>query len=125
MGSNTFEQLLAQYDEHVTGLATELQEFIHKHLPGANEEVDIPAKLLAYNYGPGYKHVICAIQFSKKGVKLSFYKGAELPDPQHLLTGTGKVHRYVEINSPADLKSPPLKQLMKDALIAYHNRIKN
>jgi len=125
MGSNALEQLLAQYDEHVTGLAAELQEFIVKHLPGAQEEVDIPAKLLAYNYGPGYKHVICAIQFSKKGVKLSFNRGAELPDPQHLLTGTGKVHRYVEIKSPADLKSPALTQLMKDALTAYHKRTKN
>jgi hypothetical protein len=107
MSTNAFDQLLAQYDEHVTGLAAKLQQFVFKHLPDVKEDVDIPAKLLGYSYGPGYKHMVCTILFSKKGVKLGFYKGIELPDPQQLLTGTGRyiamwrsIHRMILNHRP-------------------------
>ena len=81
--------------------------------------MDATANIISFNYGKGYKNIICVILLSKKGIKLGFYKGSELPDPEKLLTGTGKVHRFVEIKSVRDINSPALKHLLKEAVTAY------
>jgi hypothetical protein len=83
----------------------------------------MPAHLIGYGYGPGYKEMICTIIPSKKGIKLGFYKGSELPDPETLLTGSGKVHRHVVINSDQDLKKLALKKLLSEAVKAYQKRM--
>ena len=60
---------------------------------------------------------------SKKGIKLGFYKGVDLPDPNNLLQGTGKVSRYVEIRSGELIRSTALKKLIESALAAYKKRM--
>ena len=49
-------------------------------------------------------------------------RGAELADPKGLLEGAGKVHRYVRIETAADLRKPGLKPLVKAALAAWRKR---
>ena len=61
---------------------------------------------------------------SKKGIKLGFYKGNELPDPDHILEGSGKISRYVEIKDEKQIESPAIKDLLKNSLTAYKQRIK-
>ena len=119
-----YEQIFMKYDAPVRDLALVLREFLLKQLKGVTEQVDVPANMVAYGYGPGYKDMICTMIPSKKGVKLGFYKGSELPDPAKLLAGSGKLHKYVEIKSGADVKSPALKALLSEALKAYKERIK-
>lgn len=80
------------------------------------ESVDEPARLLAYSYGPGYKGLVCTLIMSQKGVKLGINRGAELPDPEGLLEGSGKVHKYVQLKSAADLEQPGLKTLIEAVL---------
>jgi hypothetical protein len=48
-------------------------------------------------------------------VNLGFNHGAELPDPQGILQGTGKQVRHVTIREPADLKNDYLKRLVRTA----------
>jgi hypothetical protein len=48
--------------------------------------------------------MICTIILSKKEVKLGIVGGASLADPNHLMEGAGKKHRYVVLNEVADLK---------------------
>ena len=79
--------------------------------------------MIAYCYGQKYAEMICIIIPAKKGIKLGFYKGADLPDPDNLLKGTGKISRYVAISSAAQIESPPLRKLIKSALAAYHKRM--
>jgi hypothetical protein len=67
--------------------------------------------------------MICTIILSKKGIKLGFYKGAELPDPKKLLTGSGEVHRYVEIKSEEDIRNPALLELLKHVVDAREKRL--
>ena len=116
--------ILFKYGESTGILALQLRDLLLDRLDGITEIPDNKLALLGYGYGTGYKDLICTVLLSKKGIKLGFYKGNELPDPQNLLTGTGKVHRYVEINSDQDLKNPALDKLLRAALIAYNKRIK-
>jgi len=46
-------------------------------------------------------------------VTLGIGWGAELPDPQKLMEGAGKVHRHVKLKSESDLKIPALEALLK------------
>ena len=66
---------------------------------------------------------MCTLIPSRAGVKLGIVRGAELDDPRGLLAGSGKVHRHVAaLRSPADLKRPGVRPLLKAALAAWRRR---
>ena len=117
------DEFLSNYDEQVFGNALKLREVLFANLPNIIEQIDIAAKMIAYCYGQKYSELICTIIPSKKGLKLGFYKGIGLPDPDNLLEGTGKVSRYVDIKSTEQIKSPALKKLLVNALAAYRQRM--
>ena len=119
----TAEGILSKYDEGVSKLGFQLREFLLRELKQVIEYPDGPANIIGYGYGPGYKQLLCTIIPSRKLIKLGFYKGSELPDPKKLLTGSGKVHRYVEIKSENVVKDPAIKKLVEEALKAYHKRV--
>jgi len=117
------DEFLSNYNEEVFTNALKLREILFANLPGIIEQIDIPAKMIAYCYGQKYSEMICTIIPSKKGLKLGFYKGVDLPDPDKLLEGAGKISRYVEIKSEEQIKSASLKKLIESALVAYKKRI--
>jgi len=116
-------KFLSLYDIKVFNSASKLRNFLIKNLPNIQEQLDVKAKIIAYGFGPGYKDNICNILLSKSGVKLGFNRCAELPDPSKLLTGSGKVHKYVNIKSLEDIKSKALKGLLEETIKAYKRRI--
>jgi hypothetical protein len=113
------EEFFSHFDKHVFELAMKLREVLLSGLPGISEVIDIPAKMVAYSYGEKYSELICIIIPSKKGVKLGFNRGTDLPDPNGLLEGTGKISRYVVIKEEEQIKSSELKKLLQDALSVY------
>ena len=115
----TVTDIFSKFDEDTATLASKLRKFILEELKDIMEIPDNSVNLVGYGYGTGYKDLICVIMLSKKGIKLGLNHGSELPDPNKLLTGSGKVHRYVEIKDEADIKSPALKKLVSEALKAY------
>jgi hypothetical protein len=120
--NNSITAFLSQYDDQVIDHVFKLREILLENLPGIIEQIDIPAKMIAYCYGEKYSDMICTVIPSKKGLKLGFYKGNELPDPNQLLQGSGKISRYIQINSADQIKSADLKKILLSALIAYQQR---
>jgi len=118
----TTESILTQYDESISTLGFQLRDFLVASLKDCTEIPDASGNIIHYGYGTGYIDTICTIIPSRKGIKLGFYRGSELPDPEKLLTGSGKVHRYVEIKSKKDIQDRALKQLMKEAISAWKTR---
>jgi hypothetical protein len=118
------EDILSRYDEKITTLALQAREFLLLQLNNIIESPDSSANLIGYGYGTGYKDTICTLLLSKKGIKIGFYKGTELPDPSKLLTGTGKMHKYVEIRTASDMANPALRELIASALETYRQRKK-
>jgi len=114
---------LLQYDQKVFDYSLKLCKVLVENLPDIIEEIDMPAKMIAYSYGKKYAQMICTIIPSKKGLKLGFNRGTELPDPDKLLQGTGKISRYVEIKSEEQINSPALKKLIEASLAAYKKRM--
>jgi len=122
---DSVDSFLSQYDEQVYAYALQLRGVLSANLPNVTEQLDLPARMIAYGYGQKYAEMVCTIIPSKKGLKLGFYKGVDLPDPDKLLEGTGKTSRYVEITSDKQIKSVALKKLIKSAWSAYKNRMKD
>ena len=118
----TVDDIFSRFDEKIVTLAAKLRKFLLEELKNITEIPDNSVNLIGYGYGSGYKELICTLLLSKQGVKLGFNKGSELPDPQKLLTGTGKVHRFVEIKTAENIKDPALKKLLTEALNAYQKR---
>jgi hypothetical protein len=114
---------LSPYGEQVSSKALKVREVLFANLPDIIEQIDISAKMIAYCYGQKYSEMICTIIPSKKGLKLGFYKGIGLPDPDNLLKGTGKISRYVDIKSTQQIKSSALKKLIVSALAAYKQQM--
>ncbi len=120
--ADSVDELLRGYPAAVRETAGAARDLLTTVLPGIEEKADFSAKLIGYSYGPGYKGVVCTLILSKTGVKLGLFRGAELPDPKKLLAGEGKVHRHVQLRSPADLDRPGLKALLRAALKAWRAR---
>jgi hypothetical protein len=116
------DELLRAYPDAVRETAAAARDWLTRVLPDIEEQADFGAKLIGYRYGPGYKGLVCTLILSKTGVKLGLFRGAELPDPKKLMAGEGKVHRHVQLRSPADLDRPGLKALLQTALKAWRAR---
>lgn len=115
---------LLLYDEDVCKNALVLREILFDSFPGITEQLDLPAKMVAYCYGQRNTELICVIIPSKKELKLGFNRGVDLADREKLLEGTGKISRYIVIKNEKQMKSTALKQLLENALNTYKERIK-
>lgn len=60
----------------------------------------------------------CGVFSHPTHVMLEFSRGAELPDPDHLLEGDGKKRRYLKLTVPTDLKRKKVKEFVLLALAA-------
>ena len=94
-------------------IALRLRVLILEIVPNAIEQVDQPGKLIGYGFKPTYKDTICVIMPLKSAVNLGFPRGTELPDPERLLTGTGKRARHVKITTLQDADLPGLRGLIE------------
>lgn len=116
------ESFLSSYPEEVRETVRAAREFLAARLPKAQESIDESAKLFGFSYGPGYKGLVCTLIMSRSGVKLGIVRGAELADPNRLLTGTGKVHRHVQLHNAADLQRAGMNDLLRQVLEAWRER---
>jgi hypothetical protein len=117
--SRNFKELVAPYPREVQDLAQATRSLMLELLPKVNETVDPTGPYIQYGYEPGYAGVVSYITINQKGVKLGVARGTSLPDPKKLLQGTGKGNRHIVIKTPADLRTPGLRQLVRAALAAW------
>ena len=109
------QQFLKPYPPEIIELILRLRSLILEVVPTAIEQVDPPSKLIAYGIDKKMSGLICTIQPQRGYVNLGIYRGIDLPDPQGLLEGTGKVHRHVKVKSIASIDEPALRALLEAA----------
>src|SRR5262245_43368241 len=92
----TFEELLKAYGPAVRLIARRLRQRVRAEVPDAEETVYLGWRLAMYRAG----REVCGIGPLKGGYcNLYFMRGAELPDFDGLLEGTGKGMRHVKVRS--------------------------
>jgi hypothetical protein len=120
LGAVTNDESLLRHAVHsvpadVRALALAARKWVLALLPGAQETVDCTGPVVGYGYGAGYRGIVCTLILARSDVKLGLNHGARLYDPDRLLQGSGKVHRYVQLKSPRDLHRRGLRRLLKAA----------
>ena len=118
MTDDVLEIFLAQYSPEVQALCIKARQIILDTEPAMLEMVDPSSNIIAYGYSPKYADLVCAIAPYKTYINLMFSKGTELPDPDHLLIGTGKKARHIKIQQTADLEVPGVRVLLEKAIQA-------
>jgi hypothetical protein len=109
----TFEDAVAKAGIQARELAHQLRTLVAAVMP---EVVEVPwpkLRMASYGVGPKKKSEhFCYISAQKNYVNLGFYYGAELPDPEALLQGTGKLLRHVKIRDAKAIRNRALRQLL-------------
>ena len=112
-----FYEIVAAYDEPVQYLLVRARSFIYQVYPAAVEVPWPVQRTLGYGVGPKKNSEHFAwLQPQRTYLNLGFNYGTELPDPEGLLEGTGKLLRHVKIRRPEDLKNPALRDLLEAAV---------
>jgi hypothetical protein len=110
---------LAKFDPEVARLVRAARAALRKRMPTAIEQVYDNYNFLAIGFCSTERTSDCIVSLaaSAKGVSLSFYYGATLPDPEQILLGSGNQNRFVRLPSAATLAAPAVAALI-DAAIA-------
>lgn len=110
---NEFEEMIMTATPEVAALARRAKALIQDVMPNVVEVVWLTQRISGYGVGPKkMSEQFCYIALFKNRINLGFYYGADLPDPQNLLEGTGQNLRHVKISRAEQLENPALRDLV-------------
>src|SRR3954469_6390943 len=112
------EAFIAKFDPAIARLTRSARSALRKRLPTAVEQVYDNYNFLAIGFCTTERTSDCIVSLavSAKGVALSFYNGASLPDPDNILLGEGKQNRFVRLESAKTLAEPAVESLIRSAV---------
>ena len=111
-------KLLAEHPAEQQAIEHALRATIRREFPGAVEQVDFGNRLIAFGRSMKMRGLLFALIAHKSWVNLQLADGAELPDPNGLIEGTGKRIRHIKIRSVADATSPAVVDAIRAQLAA-------
>lgn len=110
---SVFVQMVGGAPPGIQELAVACRALIYEVLPETVEVVWPQQGVAGYGTGPKkMSEQFCWISPQARHVVLGFYYGAELPDPEGILEGTGKSMRHARVRRPEDLERPSLRTLI-------------
>jgi hypothetical protein len=113
----TFDEAISSSNSQVKEIAWELRDLIIKVYP---EVVEVPwpnQKIIGYGVGPKkMSEHFCYIAAQREYANLGFYYGADLPDPEGLLEGTGKKLRHIKVKDVGMVDQPALREMIGESL---------
>jgi hypothetical protein len=109
---------IAKYTPEIGALAQVALTKMRARLPGAVELVYDNYNALAIGFGPTERtsEALFSIALFPRWISLFFLQGANHPDPQNLLKGSGKVARHIVLTDAADMDKPAVQALIAHAL---------
>jgi hypothetical protein len=108
---------VAKFEPAMAKLIREYRSVMRKRFPTANELVYDNYNFFVIGYCTTERPSNCVVSLAinSKGVGLSFYHGATLPDPHHILQGSGSQNRFVRIEGAATFDRPEIRELLDSA----------
>jgi hypothetical protein len=112
------ESFIAKFSDGVAADIRAARVEMRRRLPGAVEMVYDNYNALAIGYGSSetLKDVVFSIACFPRWVRLFFFHGADLDDPDGLLEGQGAQVRSLKLPNLAVLDDPRVQALMAQAL---------
>jgi hypothetical protein len=113
----SFDDALADTSDHVQEIARRLRELIVDVYPDVVEVPWPKQRIVGYGVGPKkMSEHFCYIGAHREHVNLGFYYGAELPDPEGLMEGTGKKLRHIKVRAAEGIDRASLGRYIQLAL---------
>jgi hypothetical protein len=109
------QSFIAKFDPKHQSLIRAVRKRLRKKFPTANELVYDNYNFFVIGYGPTERpsDAFLSIAAAANGVGLCFIRGASLPDPQKVLSGSGKQTRFLRLASASVLERPEVKTLLQ------------
>ena len=112
------EKLLGEHSAELAAIEHALRATIRREFPDAVEQVDFGNKLIAFGRSIKMRGLLFAIIAHKTWVNLQLADGAELPDPDGVIEGTGKRIRHIKVRSVDAASSAPVVAAIRAQLAA-------
>jgi len=109
------EEFLAHYSPDVQAISQSLRAMVTSAMPQVQEVLYARHNHFGYSFSGLMSERICYLCPMKDYVRLGFVYGAQPPDPEHRLEGTGKRLRHVKVRTLKEASHPALKRLVKAA----------
>ena len=108
---------IAKFDRTLARQIRECRTAMRKRFPTANELVYDNYNFFVIGYSTTERPSDCVVSLAvnSKGIGLSFYYGATLPDPRGILLGSGKQNRFVRLDGVSTLRTPEVEELLDAA----------
>jgi hypothetical protein len=116
--SQQLEGFIAKFDPTVAKLIRSCRLALRKRFPTAIELVYDNYNFFVIGFSATERSSDCIVSLAAnaKGVGLSFYYGATLPDPDKILLGNGNQNRFIRLESAALLARLEVEALLRAAV---------
>ena len=119
MAESRFERYFAELEEAERGVALKIRDAVREAV-GDNPRVSETTK---WNY-PAWVHEgkngnMCSIMGADGYVRLQFFRGAELPEAETRLEGTGKGMRHLKVWCDCEFPAGKIRELVSDAVLLH------
>jgi hypothetical protein len=105
-----------------SNLGLAVRQTILDMMPDVKETLDLKGSFVTYAIGDGHEDLVVIIRSAGQTWTIGFYRGRELPDPQQLLGGAGRLHAAIVVGRRADIESEAMKELLREAYAAAVKR---
>ena len=109
---------IEKFDPENQATIRAVRKALRKRLPTANELVYDNYNFFVIGYCATERSSDCIVSIvaAANGVGLSFYYGADVPDPHKLLLGSGTQNRFIRLESVKVLSDPRIAALIAAAI---------
>jgi len=117
-GEKQLKSFVDKFEPKNRALIRAVRKAMQKRLPTANELVYDNYNFFVIGYCSTERPSDCIVSVAAaaKGVGLSFYRGASLPDPHKMLLGLGHQNRFIRLGSVEILGRPEVEALIEAAI---------
>jgi hypothetical protein len=118
MAEKQLAGFIAKFSTPHQALIRAVRKALRRRLPATHELVYDNYNFFVIGYSATERPSDCIVSIAAGagGIGLSFYRGADLPDPHHLLLGSGSQNRFIRIPSAALLSDPRVSALIDSAV---------
>jgi hypothetical protein len=102
------DKLLSAHSAELQAIERALRATIRSEFPDAVEQVDFGNKLIAFGRSMRMRGLLFAIIAHTTWVNLQLADGADLPDPDGVIEGSGKRIRHINVRSVEAASSKPV-----------------
>ena len=117
--SQTIDQMIAELNDFRGSIIAQIRKIIHKADPDIIEE-------WKWMGSPVWSHdgMVCLAVLCKDKVKLTFYEGTHLADPDNLFNaGLGSKWRTIDFHRDDPIREQPLEALIKSAIEFNYGKV--